>query len=123
MKTKQKLAVFSTLSFLAVSAVPSSAVVVVLSDLVPAGSPLEDFFSNNFTNVTEIRHANYANFSSAASQDALNGTGPHAGNGPADVFVIGRSLSSGDYDAGDADGWNGISIPFVNLTSYTARDA
>ena len=95
----------------------------MVSDLTPAGSPIEDFFKDNFTNVTEVRHGNYANFSAAASQDALNGTGAHAGNGAADIFVIGRSLSSGEYDNGDADGYNAITIPFVNFTSYTARSA
>lgn len=107
---------------LALSATPSSALVVVISDLAPGGSPLEDFFNNNFTNVTEIRHANFANSTAQASLDALNGTGAHAGNGAADVFVIGRSLGSAAYSGGAADGWNAIGIPFVNLTSYTARE-
>ena len=91
----------------------------MLSDLAPVGSPLETWIQSNFTNVTEIRHGNYANF--AASQDALNGTGAFDTMGAADVFIVGRSLGSADYDAGDSDGYNGISIPFVNLTSYTAR--
>ncbi|MFT6178784.1 MAG: hypothetical protein ACJAQT_003568 [Akkermansiaceae bacterium] len=109
------------ISLLALTATPASALVVMISDLSPAGAPIEDFFSNNFSNVTEIRHGDFANFSN--SQDALNGTGAFAGMGAADVFVIGRSLSSGGYDAGDADGYNGISIPFINMTSYTAREA
>lgn len=120
MKTNRKFALFSTVSLIAASTAPSSALVVMLSDLAPAGSPLEQFFLNNFSDVTEVRHGNFANF--ATSQDALNGTGAFAGMGAADVFVVGRSLSSGDYDAGDADGYNAINIPFVNLTSYTARD-
>lgn len=110
-------------SLLALAATPASALVVMISDLSPAGAPIEDFFTGNFSNVTEIRHGDFANFSNAASQDALNGTGAFAGMGAADVFVIGRSLSSGGYDAGDADGYNGISIPFINFTSYTARQA
>ncbi|MDA7889964.1 PEP-CTERM sorting domain-containing protein [Akkermansiaceae bacterium] len=122
MTTRKNLTVASSL-FLVLSAAPSSALVVMISDLVPAGSALEDFITNNFSNVTEIRHADYANSSSAGSLNALNGTGTHAGNGAADVFIIGRSLSSGGYDAGDADGWNSVNIPVVNLTSYTARDA
>ena len=113
--------VLIAITLFALSAVPCSAVVVMISDLTPAGSPIEEFFNNNFSNVTEIRHGNYANF--ANSQDALNGTGAFAGSGAADVFVIGRSLSSGDYDAGDADGYNAIDIPFINFTSYTAREA
>jgi len=123
MTTRKKLTVASSLSLLALSTAPSSALVVMISDLVPAGSALEGFIASNFSNVTEVRHANYANFSSAGSQDALNGTGSHAGNGAADVFIIGRSLSSGGYSSGNADGWNAVSIPVVNLTSYTARDA
>lgn len=96
----------------------------MISDLSSTGAPtIADFFNNNFTNVTEIRHGNFANFSNAASQDALNGTGAFAGSGAADIFVIGRSISSGEYDVGDADGYNNIAIPFVNFTSYTARAA
>ncbi|MEO8353707.1 MAG: hypothetical protein ABI680_18420, partial [Chthoniobacteraceae bacterium] len=94
---------------------------VVISDLTPAGSPIEDFFRNNFSNVTEIRHGDYSSFSAQASQDALLGTGAFAGGGAADVFVIGRSLSSSAYASGMAAGYNGISIPFINFTAYTAR--
>lgn len=120
MKTKKNLTLVSSLSLLALSVCPSSALVIMLSDLVPAGTGvLENFFNNNFTNVTEIRHGNYANY--ANSQDALNGTGAFAGSGPADIFVIGRSLGSGDYSNGATDGYNGIAIPFINFTSYTAR--
>jgi len=97
----------------------SSAIVVMLSDLAPVGSPLETYINNNFSNVTEIRHSNFANF--AGSQDALLGTGAFAGNGAADVVIIGRSLSSGGYSSGNADGYNGVSIPVVSLTSYTVR--
>ena len=117
MKPKETIA----LSLLALTATPASALVVMISDLSPAGAPIEDFFNNNFSNVTEIRHGNFANF--ANSQDALNGTGAFAGSGPADIFVIGRSLSSGGYANGNADGYNGITIPFINMTSYTARQA
>ncbi len=124
MKTKKKLTVLSTVALLAATTAPSSALIVVLSDLVPAdpSGNIESFLMSNFTNVTEIRHGNYANFSSTASQDALNGTGAFAGMGAADVFMIGRSLSSGDYDAGDADGYNALTIPIVSLTSYTVRN-
>lgn len=123
MKTHRTLTLVSSLSLLALSAAPSPAIVIVLSDLVPAGpgGSLESFLNSNFTNVTEIRHGNYANFAAAETQDALNGTGAFAGNGPADLVIIGRSLSSGDYDAGDSDGYNALTIPMVNFTSYTAR--
>ena len=122
MKPTQTLAAFS---LFALGTVPSSALVIVLSDLVPAGptGALESFFNNNFSNVTEIRHGDYANFGAAGTQDALNGTGAFAGGGAADVVVIGRSLSSGGYDNGDADGYNGIAAAVVNLTSYTARNS
>ena len=118
-----RIVISLSLLLLAVTATSASAVVVMISDLTPAGSPIEDFFNNNFSNVTEIRHANYANFSDPLSQDALNGTGAFAGLGAADIFVVGRSLSSSHYDAGDADGYNSINIPFINFTSYTAREA
>ena len=121
---KTKLTVISSLSLLAASAAPSSAIVVMLSDLVDPGNPahvqnIEDYLNNNFSNVTEIRHGDWSNF--AASADARNGTGAFAGGGAADVVIIGRSLSSGGYASGNADGYNGLSIPVVSLTSYTVR--
>jgi len=96
--------------------------IVMISDLSPAGSPIEEFFNNNFSNITEIRHGNFADASATESLDALNGTGVFAGNGPANILVIGRSLSSPDYQEGAADAYNVISIPIINFTSYTARE-
>ncbi|MGC6463999.1 MAG: PEP-CTERM sorting domain-containing protein [Akkermansiaceae bacterium] len=122
MNRKKHLPVLTAVTCLAASTAPSSGIVVMISDLTPSGAPIEDFFNDNFSNITEIRHGNFANFSAAASQDALNGTGAFAGQGAADVFVIGRSLSSAGYANGDSDGYNGISIPFINFTAYTARD-
>ena len=119
MKTKKNLSILASLSVVALSTAPSSGLVVMLSDLTPAGSPLESWIQSNFPDVTEIRHGNFANF--AASQDALLGNGVHAGNGAADVMIIGRSLSSGDYSGGASDGYNGVSIPVVSLTSYAVR--
>jgi len=121
MRSLEKNIFVAALSLFAGGATTSSALVVMLSDLAPVGSPLEAFLNANFTNVTQIRHANYALFSGAAAQDALNGTGAFAGMGAADVVIIGRSLGSADYDNFDAAGYNGLSIPVVNLTSYTAR--
>ena len=121
MKRNKKITFISSLSILAMSAGSSQALVVILSDLTPAGSPLENFINDSFSNVTEIRHGNYANFAAVETQDALNGTGAFAGSGAADVVIIGRSLSSGDYDAGDSTGYNSLSIPMVSLTSYTVR--
>ena len=121
LKKKNLTALACSIAVLGFCTSQSSALVVVLSDLVPSepASNIESFFTNNFTNVTEVRHANYANF--AASADAINGTGTFAGMGAADVFVIGRSLSSGDYDAGDAAGYNTLTIPVISFTSYTTR--
>ena len=119
---KNKVTILAcSLALFGLSATPSSALVVLLSDLVPAdpAGNIESFFTSNFTNVTEVRHANHANF--AGSADARNGTGAFAGQGAADVIVIGRSLSSGDYDAGDAAGYNTLTIPVVSMTSYTVR--
>ena len=98
----------------------SQGIVVMLSDTEPPGAELETWISANFTNVTEIRHGNYADFSATASQDALLGTGPHAGNGRAEVFIIGRTLSSPAYQ-NVATGYNTLPIPVVSLTAYTAR--
>ncbi len=122
-KSHTNLSVLSSLMVLALSTAPSSALVVMLSDLVPADSAgnIETFLSSNFTNVTEIRHSNWANFNAATTQDALNGTGAFAGGGAADVVVIGRSLSSGQYSNFDASGYNSLTIPVVSLTSYTVR--
>lgn len=120
MKSSNKLILISGL---ALSCAPSSAIVIVLSDLVPAGatSPIETFLNNNFSNVTEIRHANYANNGAAATQDALNGTGAFAGSGAADVFMIGRSFGSAAY-ATAAAGHNSLNIPVVSLSSYAVRE-
>jgi hypothetical protein len=100
----------------------SSGIVVMLSDGVAPGSGvLETFLNTNFTNVTQIRHGNYALFSATATQDALNGTGAFAGMGAADVVIFGRSVASADYDAFDAAGYNTLTIPVVSLTSYIVR--
>ncbi|MEJ6581369.1 MAG: PEP-CTERM sorting domain-containing protein [Akkermansiaceae bacterium] len=119
MKPQKKLTLLASLSAVALSTASSSALVVMLSDLAPGGSPLESWIQSNFTNVTEIRHGNWANF--AGSADARDGTGAFAGGGAADVVIIGRSLGSGDYSGGASDGYNGIAIPVVSLTSYTVR--
>lgn len=101
----------------------SSGIVVLISDLVPAGptSSIEAFLAANFTNVTEVRHGNYANTTLTTTQDAINGTGAFAGNGAADLVIIGRSLGSADYASGLSDLYNTLSIPVVNFTAYTTR--
>lgn len=95
-------------------------IVILISDRTPSGAPIESFFTDHFDNVAEIRHADFSNFSAQATQDALNGEGVHAGNGPVDVVVIGRSLDSPPYQAA-ADGYNTLTIPVINFTGYTAR--
>jgi hypothetical protein len=95
--------------------------VIMITDTEPAGAPIETFFTENFTNIAEIRHGNYADFAAQATQDALNGTGEFADSGPADIVVVGRGLSSGEYNEGASTGYNALEIPVVNFTSYTAR--
>jgi hypothetical protein len=111
------------LALLLAGAASSPAVVIVLSDGQAPGPSgvLESFFNSSFGNVTEIRHANYSLFDSAATRDALNGTGAFAGLGPADVVIIGRTLASADYDEFGAAGYNTLAIPVVSLTSYVVR--
>ena len=89
MNTHNKLGALASLLVLGLSTAPSSALVIMISDLVPgSGGNIETFLSTNFTNVTEIRHANYANFAAAGTQDALNGTGAFAGGGAADPLRV-----------------------------------
>ena len=76
-------------------------------------SEIEAFFATNFTDANVVSAGNFSDFESAATQDALDGI---------DLVVIGRSLASSDYANGRADGFNGLSIPVINFTSYTARN-
>jgi len=100
----------------------TDALVIMISDLSPDGSPIEEFFNNNFSNVAEIRHGNFSNAAATGTLDALNGTGEFEESGPANVLVIGRSLSSGDYQGGASSPFNALPIPIVNFSSFTARD-
>lgn len=123
MKNKNRCVLVKAIAFLLAVTATSPGVVILLSDTQapgPAGV-LETFLTTNFNNVTEIRHANFALFSAAATQDALNGTGAYAGLGPVDVVIFGRTLASADYDNFDAAGYNNLSIPVVSLTSYVVR--
>lgn len=95
----------------------SQALVVVLSGGTDANgtanlNQLESFLTSNFTNVTEVRKGNFANFTAAATQTALTG---------ADLVIIGRTLASGDYQNGNATGYNSLAKPVIALTSYVAR--
>ncbi|MDE0597285.1 MAG: hypothetical protein OSB65_18745, partial [Roseibacillus sp.] len=55
MNIRNKLGALSSLLVLGLSTAPSSALVIMISDLVPADSAgnIETFLSTNFTNVTE----------------------------------------------------------------------
>lgn len=106
-----------------VSVMPSSAIVVLISDLVPADptNSIEAFLAANFSNVTEVRHGDYSNTTLETTQDAIFGTGVFAGSGAADVVILGRSLGSGGYANGLSDLYNTLPVPVVSFTAYTAR--
>ena len=76
-------------------------------------SQIEAFLSANYTNANVTAAGNFSDFGAQATQDALVGV---------DLVIIGRSLSSFDYQNGRADGYNGLNIPVLNFTSYTARN-
>ena len=59
---------------------------------------------------TTFLKGNYANF--ANHQATIES---------ADIVIIGRTLSSADYQNGVADGYNTLAIPVIALTSYVAR--
>lgn len=96
----------------------SQALVVVLSGGADANgtanlNQLESFLTSNFTNVTEVRKGDFANFSAAATQTALTG---------ADIVIIGRTLGSAAYQ-NVSTGYNSLDKPVIALTSYVARAA
>ncbi|CAN5473407.1 hypothetical protein BH23VER1_BH23VER1_23300 [soil metagenome] len=88
----------------------SQAITVVVS--ANNTTQIVDFLNANFTNIDEIRAGNFANFATTLAGGTLTG---------ADLFIIGRTLSSGDYDNGDSDGYNTLTIPVVSFTSYVSR--
>lgn len=90
----------------------SSAVNILVS--ASDTSQIEAFLSANYTNANVTAAGNFSDFGAQATQDALVGV---------DLVIIGRSLSSADYANGRADGYNGLNIPVLNFTSYTARNA
>ncbi|MDG2399974.1 MAG: PEP-CTERM sorting domain-containing protein [Akkermansiaceae bacterium] len=77
-------------------------------------SEIEAFLAANYSNANVTAAGNFSDFNAAATQSALNGV---------DLVIIGRSLSSSQYGSGRADGYNGLNIPVLNFTSYTARNA
>lgn len=77
-------------------------------------SEIEAFLSANYSDANVTAAGDFSNFNAAGTQSALNGV---------DLVIIGRSLSSSAYANGNADGYNGLNIPVLNFTSYTARNA
>ena len=83
--------------------------------MVTAGSALEYLITRNFSNITEIRHADYAN-SSSGSLDALNSTGTLIAGNETTVTAAGAEVlgvAAGTYDfliasAPAADSFNGL---------------
>ena len=103
-----------TLSTLALIATigSSSAVNILIS--ASDTSEIEAFLATNYTDANVTAAGNFADFNAQATQDALAGV---------DLVIIGRSLSSTEYGSGRADGYNALTIPVLNFTSYTARNA
>ncbi len=110
-----------TAALLSFSAAQSQAVVVMISASAGNTGVVAAFINANFSNVTEVRQGDYSNIGLAASQDALNGTGAFAGSGPAEVFIMGRTLASASYVGANAKGINALAIPVISLTSYVSR--
>lgn len=111
--------VFRLLPLTALLLPMSHAVVVMVSD-TETTSEVNDFLNANFINITEIRNSDYSDITSTAAQDALNGTGSFASSGAADLLIIGRTLSSGDYQNTATD-FNDLDIPVVAWTSFVTR--
>ncbi len=76
-------------------------------------SEIEAFLAANYTDANVTAAGNFSDFNAPATQTALSGV---------DLVIIGRSLASSDYQNGRADGYNGLNIPVLNFTSYTARN-
>ena len=96
-------------------------VLLISTNVAATAAPTSAFFTDNFSNITEVRIGNYANFGLAATQDAVNGTGAFAGMGVADFVVFNRLISSTDYQNNVSAGYNTINIPVVSLTSFVTR--
>jgi hypothetical protein len=103
-----------TLSILALVASTGSAPAVNILISALDTSEIETFLATNYTDANVTAAGNFANFNDPATQAALTDV---------DLVIIGRSVSSADYANGNADGYNGLNIPVLNFTSYTARSA
>ena len=102
------------LSILALTATIGSSSAVNILVTASDTSEIEAFLATNYTDANVTAAGNFSDFNAQATQDALAGV---------DLVIIGRSLSSTQYASGRADGYNALTIPVLNFTSYTARNA
>lgn len=70
-----------------------------------------DFFSTNFLNTT-VASGDFSDTANASVRTAISN---------ATVLVLTRTTSSAAYDTNDAAFYSGLTIPVIDLTSYTAR--
>ena len=103
-------------SFLLVAFAATTGCASAANILVSASdtSAIEAFLAANYSDANVTAAGDFSNFNAAGTQSALDGV---------DLVIIGRSLSSSAYGNGNADGYNGLNIPVLNFTSYTARNA
>ena len=103
-------------SFLLVAFAATTSFASAANILVSASdtSEIEAFLAANYSDANVTAAGDFSNFNAASTQSALDGV---------DLVIIGRSLSSSAYANGNADGYNGLEIPVLNFTSYTARNA
>ncbi|MDC0260266.1 hypothetical protein OAK39_01195, partial [Akkermansiaceae bacterium] len=103
-------------SFLLVAFAATTGCASAANILVSASdtSEIEAFLAANYSDANVTAAGDFSNFNAPGTQSALNGV---------DLVIIGRSLSSTAYASGNADGYNGLNIPVLNFTSYTARNA
>ena len=103
-------------SFLLVAFAATTGCASAANILVSASdtSEIEAFLAANYSDANVTAAGDFSNFNAAGTQSALDGV---------DLVIIGRSLSSSAYGNGNADGYNGLNIPVLNFTSYTARNA
>jgi hypothetical protein len=110
---KKRLKTFTLLivvGLLFTCAPSTRATIVVISESGDAG--ITEFLGNNFSDIP-IRRGDFADFNTAATPTALV---------DADLVIIGRSITSAEYDQFDASGYNELTIPVCCLTSYVARE-
>ncbi len=72
-----------------------------------------DFFNNNFLDTT-VASGDYSDTANASVQVSI---------AAADVLVLTRTTYSGGYDSTDQAFYDSLTIPVIDLTSYTARSS